>query len=528
MTTQTVSQGDGKARRARIAFALGWYVSAPLGQSDSRAADVSNFRAQQRGVVQLGPTMLIHDRTKLRGDTMRRHSLPFLFTLLVVMSAGCPKAEEDKGPVGPPPGTKLRVIVVDDPLLAQSIGYLRSEWKAQSGFGLDIKNVAANEFAPGEAPEADMVVAPSWMLGSANSAGWVLPLPERVAQDDESDWSGIFLQIRSHEVARAGKPLAVPFGSPVPVLYSRPDLLKESGQKAPRTWAEYGEAVDAGISTAEPLKEGWAGLTLLARSAAYATHPNNLSTLFQIRTMEPLVAGPPFVRALEELVATADAASLDMDPTAVRAAFWQSKVGMAITWPTAADAELADIEPDFPAAVAELPGSPDVYDLGETTWEKRDKDSDGRVPLLAASGRIGMVTTSSQWPDASQQLLLWLTDKKWSAQVCSQSLNTTLFRDSHMGMVSGWVESPMPDEAAQQYGEAIATALERQQRLLALAIPGRPEYLAALDEAVRAAVKKEKSPQEALDGAAERWKTITEELGVDEQKEAYRGSLGLK
>lgn len=459
---------------------------------------------------------------------MKRCHLPLMLTLLILVSAGCPKPEEDKGPVGPPPGTKLRVIVVGDPLLAQSIGYLQSEWKAQSGFELDIQEVAADQFDAREAPEADAVVAPSWMLGSADSSGWVLPLPERVVQNDESDWSDILLQIRSHEVARAGKPIAVSFGSPVPVLYCRPDLLKESGHKTPRTWAEYGNAVEAGTSTAEPLKEGWAGLALLARSAAYATHPNNLSTLFRINTMEPLIAGPPFVRALEDLVATAETASLDMDPKAVRAAFWQGKAGMAITWPTAADEELDDIKPDFPVVVTELPGSSDVYDLGEATWEKRDKDSDGRVPLLAASGRVGMVTTSSQWPDASQQLLLWLTDKKWSAQVCSQSLSTTLFRNSHVGLASAWVESPMPDDASQQYGEAIATALERRQRLLALGMPGRPEYLGALDEAVRAAVKKEKSPQEALDGVAAQWRQITEKLGVDEQKKAYRASLGLK
>ena len=278
---------------------------------------------------------------------MKSCHLPLTLALLILVSAGCPKPEEDKEPVGPPPGTKLRVIVVDDPLLAQSIGYLQSEWKAQSGFELEIQDVAADQFDPREAPEADAVVAPSWMLGSADSAGWVLPLPERVVQNDESDWSDILLQIRSHEVARAGKPIAVPFGSPVPVLYCRPDLLKKSSQKAPRTWAEYGKAVEAGISTVEPLKEGWAGLTLLARSAAYATHPNNLSTLFRINTMEPLIAGPPFARALEELVATADAAALDMDPNAVRAAFWRGKAGMAITWPTAADEELSDIDPDF-------------------------------------------------------------------------------------------------------------------------------------------------------------------------------------
>ena len=461
---------------------------------------------------------------------MKRQMLPFLAPILIVLCAGCPKPEEDKGPVGPPPGTSLHVTVVDDPLLAQSIGYLRSEWEAQSGIALEITDLSGDEFDPGRIPDADVVVAPSWMLGPAKSAGWVVPLPERVVQKNESDWSDIFPQIRAHEVTRSGNPMAVPFGSPVPVLYYRPDMLEEAGLDVPATWADYVAAAEGigDVPPAEPLAEGWAGLTLLARSAAYATHPDNLSTLFRISAMEPLIAGAPFVRGLEELVATADAASLEMDPAAARAAFWKGKAGMAITWPTAADEALAELEPDFPAGVAELPGSPDVYDLGETSWEKRDKDSDGRVPLVSTAGRVGMVTTGSKWPDASLQLLLWLTDKKWSGQVCSQSVSTTLFRRSHIGIASGWVESPMPDEAAQQYGEAVATALERQQRLLALSIPGRPEYLAALDEAVRAAVRKEKSPQEALDGAAARWQEITEELGVEKQKKAYRASLGLR
>jgi len=462
---------------------------------------------------------------------MKRRLLPLLLVLLLLTAFGCPNSENaDKKPAGPPPGTRLRILIVDDPFLAQSIGYLQSEWEAQSGVSLEITEAESGGFDVQKAPEADVVIAPTWMLAQAVEAGWVVPLPEGVVANNESDWSNVFSQIRTWEVTRSGKPMAVPFGSPVAVLYCRSDLLEKAGLKVPATWDEYSKAVAAleGTPAAEPLAEGWAGLTLLARSASYATHADNLSTLFRISTMEPLIAGPPFVRALEELVATSDAASLDMDPAAVRAAFWQGNAAMAITWPKAADEQVAEIEAEFPAGVTELPGSHDVYDLGDTAWEKRDKDSDGRVPLLASTGRIGMVTTGSQWPDVSLQLLLWLTDEKWSAQVCSRSMNTTLFRNSHVATVSGWVEPPMPEDAARQYGDAIATALERQEHLLALAIPGRPQYLAALDEAVRAAVKKEKTPQEALDGAAARWKEITKELGVEKQKKAYRGSLGLK
>ena len=96
----------------------------------------------------------------------------------------------------------------------------------------------------------------------------------------------------------------------------------------------------AWCGTIEPLAPGWAGLVLLARAAPYAKHRDNYSTLFNIDTMEPLVAGPPFVQALEELVAAAKFGPPDpfrYDPAAARAAFWKGQCGMTLTWPTAAE-----------------------------------------------------------------------------------------------------------------------------------------------------------------------------------------------
>ena len=49
-----------------------------------------------------------------------------------------------------------------------------------------------------------------------------------------------------------------------------------------------------------------------------------------MKTMDPLVAGPPMLRALEELVAAAKLAPADAiksDPDSVREAFWQGKCG---------------------------------------------------------------------------------------------------------------------------------------------------------------------------------------------------------
>ena len=59
-------------------------------------------------------------------------------------------------------------------------------------------------------------------------------------------------------------------------------------------------------------------------------------------------------------------------------------------------------------------------------------------------------------------------------------------------------------------------------------MPGRADYLAALDEAVQAAVRGKQTPAEALKAAAERWREINQRLGVEQQKAAYLHSLGLQ
>ena len=99
--------------------------------------------------------------------------------------------------------------------------------------------------------------------------------------------------------------------------YYRADLLEKLHRKPPRTWKEYEElarllreeGAKSGEEVAGEIRDGRAlgprlgGACLLARAAAYAKERDNYTTLFDEKTLEPAIAGPPFVRALEELVA---------------------------------------------------------------------------------------------------------------------------------------------------------------------------------------------------------------------------------
>lgn len=468
----------------------------------------------------------------------------------LLLLAGCPdgdRASDDQSRNIMPEGLKLRLLVVEDPALAGAVGQLRGEWNAQTGTDFEVQQMTFGDLAATDKTGVDAIICPSHYLGSLAEAQQIVPIPEALLEDHQRSWSEIFSLLRARESVWGTKVLAIPFGSPVLTCYYRADLLEKLNHQPPRTWAEYhklGELLadrkklgDSGppdgepwYGAIEPLGPGWAAQVLLARAAAYATHRENYSALFNIDTMEPLIDRAPFIRALEELVASAALGSpgqLAYDPGAVRAAFWEGRCGLALSWPTAAKIVATAPGQNIQVGFAELPGSTEVYNFTDQRWEARGRDEDPHVPLLAIAGRVGTVTRQSQSPVAVVHLLFWLSDEKWSRQVSAVSPATTLFRKSHLEDPGIWVERQIPASGAAAYATLTEQTLSRQQRMFALRIPGRAEYLAALEEGVHRAVRGQQTPEESLARVAALWGGITQRLGRDRQAQAYRRSLGL-
>jgi ABC-type glycerol-3-phosphate transport system substrate-binding protein len=480
-----------------------------------------------------------------------KRSLLCLFFGLVLLT-GCPRESSDEQPVKRPlEGLTLRLAVADDPGLAAAVVRLRGEWNAQTGAELQVRPVAEKDLLDAQALPADAVLCASHLLGPLAERKLLAAVPKAILSSPQ--WGDIFELLKLREAAWGRQIMAVPFGSPVLTCYYRADLLEKLHHKPPRSWTDY-EALakllaaqkPAGggpwCGTIEPLGPGWAALVLLARAAAYAKHRDHYSALFNVETMEPLVAGPPFVHALEKLAAATKlgpANPLGYDPVTARSAFWSGQCGMALAWPTAAKPEKAEggkqkaelipdkVDPQIRVGFSELPGASRVFNLSNRAWDVRGDDDDSRVPLLGIAGRLGVVAAKSEHREAAFQLLLWLSDSRTSPQVSAASAATTLFCRSQLKLPSLWVEKPAT-AAAVQYGDATEAALRHEQWLGALRLPGRAEYLAALDEAVAAAVRDGKPPQEALLLAEKKWREITARLGIERQRAAYRHSLGLE
>ncbi len=387
-------------------------------------------------------------------------------------------------------------------------------------------------------------------------------LTEKTLAGADLDWPDVFTALRTREATWGSRTVALPLGSQVLACFYRADLLKKAGKEPPQTWSEYQQLVqyfstpaenghlaprDGGVSrserstlvpAAEPLAEGWAGLTLLARAAAYAKHPHFFTVAFDTGTMEPRIAGPPFVRALEELVAATGKhhdVAMRLSPSETVEELLAGRCALALGWlpkrmtndrmtndEEKSSFRHSDIRHSSLAsnvACVPLPGARESFD-----WDKRAYEAGGlrRVPLLACEGRLASVSASAEHPAAATQLLLALASGDWAVRVSSAGSATTVFRGSQVADADQWTSADR--SVAVAYAKAAAASLDTQEVAYALRIPGRQEYLAALDKAVRAAVSGKEKPEAALAAAAAQWRAITERLGVASQRTACERS----
>ncbi len=466
--------------------------------------------------------------------------------------AGC----SDSAP--PPPGKTVlpfqgqmvRLLVMDDPGMAKAVRGLAGEWTAGSGATLEVRETTLAELPLGWADQCDAVIYPSHELGRL--AEDLAPISEELLRQPSVAWSDILPLLRRREAMWNSTTVAVPLGSPVLALYYRSDWFAKLKLEPPKTWEDYQRLVDQFrnqevlaslelsdatnfVPAAEPLFDGWAGLTLLARAAAYAKHPDYYSSLFDVETMAPRIAEPPFERALTELVAANGPPSKQRTMEQVWRALRAGNCAMAIAWPIGgqeagdkgqeAGDKGQESDAAVPIAVTALPGSQEVYHPERQAYVPRSTPT---VPLLAVSGRLGSAVRSKTSAGlgnqpAAMQLLLAMSDSRWGSVVSSASSHTTPFRGSHVSAPQTWTAlqgAPAP----KAYLDVLRSEMEQDDCLLALRIPGRAQYLAALDAAVVEALEGRLPAKAALEQAAEKWRGITEQIGAPSQQKAYRAS----
>lgn len=485
---------------------------------------------------------------------LRRQSSSRVFLLLSwlvgsLVASGCRPASSPPSPATVNPAPPLRLLVIDAPELAKVI---KREWGARSEGELTIRELSAQEFSQYKLPRlgADAVLFPSDWMGELAGREWLAPIPDEALDDPTVQYRDIFSAIRKQEVQWGEETYAVPLGSAPLVLFYRHDIFEGLKLKPPQNWAEYKSLAEqlakrevvrdfvAGADTkwsgtCEPLEGAWGAQLLLARAAPYCKHRSQFSALFDYRTLKPLIAGPPFVRALQELTEAVAFAGGGVETVGATEAFQRIRHGecaMAIGFLEASDERGGP--GSFPAppsmGIAPLPGARDVYNFRSAVWEERDSAESQRVPLLGITGRLGSLTKESRQPAAAVRLLLWLSGPEMSPLISSASSSTAPFRVSHGALIEKWTDSLLPPSTAQEYATVVQQVLSEPNCLMGLRIPGTQEYIAALSEAVRTAVEGKASAEEALANVARQWEALNASHDLEKQRQCYMRSIGLK
>ncbi len=475
---------------------------------------------------------------------MTRAIVSILFAAALLLLSGCPNTSS----TGPKNGTAktigpLTLLVIDDPDLGKAIA---RQWRAHMEEELKVVDLAAAEAAKAGRLPGDAVVFASGMLGQFAEKGLILPLEDDALEDPDFDYRDVFAPLRLQEMRWGNRTVAVTLGSPRLLLAYRSDIFEEFELALPADWDEYQNLVEKLAdrqllgelappadqpwhATVEPLAEGWAGQLLLARAASYALHRDQVSPLFKFDSMEPLIAEPAYRRALEELIAAAKRGGFAATPLTPDEAWRELREGraaMALAWPTASPAaeaksDAAKVKIGFTL----LPGSPVAYNFATKSWDRRAMDDPSRVPLLSISGRLAAVTSSSSDPARAEGFVVWLAGREASGQIAAHCRATTLYRLSQAASPGRWTAA-LPPDSARQYADALLQTMELPRSFPGVRLPGRTEYLQALDHAVAQAASGKKSPEEALAEAALAWRSLTEKLGVKEQQRANARSLG--
>ena len=374
-----------------------------------------------------------------QGRTTRGGVICALFAALIL--AGClgerqpatSAGESDQG--GPRPSVALRVLVVNEPELAEAIDRLRGEWSERTGGELLAAAIGWKDLSAAKTLDADVLVFPSRYLGELCLRDWLRPVRPHVLESEDLDWADIFPLIRRESIRWDGQVMALPLGVDLP----RP------GQPT----------------------EDQPSISLLLQAASEAVTSERLGVLFDPETMKPRITERPFIDAIQRLAESSDE-TLPVDS--------------------------ADAPP---------------------------------VPVLGFNDRLAAVTRSSRNAASAFQLLAWLAGPEISSQIARAGDGAMPVRRS-LASSPAWYDRTLSSQERAETAQALEAALQQRAYLLVPRIPGVDQYMAALDDAVRAAVFAEAEPQRALQQAAANWEQITAAHGRDAQRQAYRKHLGIE
>ncbi len=458
-------------------------------------------------------------------------------------------------------GVEVNVITFTGPQIAEPLQRRGPDFEALTGAKVNVTIVPFSDLyqkiltdlATGTNAFDAWVFAPQWMVDYI-VPGYVEDLTDRIANDPDLQWEDVAPFFRDFSATFGGSVYTIPLDGDFHMGYYRTDLI----DSPPRTWGEYlalaeqfhGQDLngdgDPDYGSCISKKRGAQAYWFITDIAASMIQSQGTSqgTFFSPENMEPLVNNAAFKKALEIYDATTqygppDELNLDVGDT--RSLFTSGRCALSLDW---GDIGTLAIDPDTSIVMDKtgayiLPGSTEVLDwetgelvpCDETTCPYAI-DGVNHAPFAAYGGWSGGINAGANdlVKDAAYDFFSYMAQPAQANEdVTIGKTGFNPYRTSQFLNRQAWVEAGMSPQAATDYLGAIEASLASPNMVLDLRIPQNQRYQGViLDTAVSQFMAGEISVEECMDQIYAGWEEITEELGREEQLEAYLGTLGVE
>ena len=472
---------------------------------------------------------------------------------------------EAAAPAKPFEGVQVNILTFTGPQIAEPLQRRGPDFTALTGAKINVSTVPFNELyqkiltdmATGTNSFDAFVFAPQWMVDYI-VPGYLEDLTPRIEADPDIQWNDVAPFFRDFSATYGGKIYTIPLDGDFHMGYYRSDLLAEAGLEPPKTWAEYIEVAktfhgqdlnddgspDYGSCISK--KRGAQAYWFIYDIAAPMIQSQGTSqgTFFDPETMEPLIKNEAFAKALEiynETTPYGPPDELNLDVGDTRSLFTSGRCALSIDW---GDIGTLAIDPDTSVVQDKTgamitPGVTEVLDWETGKLVPCDEETcrlaiDGvnYAPFAAYGGWSGGINAGVDDETKAAAYAFF----SYMSQPAQANVDVTIgktgfnpYRTSQFLNRQAWVEAGMSPEAASNYLGAIEDSLASPNMVLDLRIPQNQRYQqVVLDTALSQFMAGEITAEEAMDQIYTGWEEITEELGREEQLEAYLGTLGVQ
>ena len=144
-------------------------------------------------------------------------------------------------------GVEISVVTFTGPQIAEPLKRRAPDFEAATGAKVtvddsipfaDLYQRILTDIATGTNSYDAFVFAPQWM-GDYIVPGYVEPLTDRIAADEDLEWDDVAPFFRDFSATYAGDIYTIPLDGDFHMGYYRSDLLEEAGIDAPQTWDDY-------------------------------------------------------------------------------------------------------------------------------------------------------------------------------------------------------------------------------------------------------------------------------------------------